>query len=345
MSNNGQSSKSAPAGLFQPSSSLLPPTVSSPSKRIQELISVSKAKAEVGPVPKVTPPEAGATSNRPNPTLLNKQEKKALSQQIEALLKDINTGNVESREDLLTALDSLVKVKVPAEAEDKDRDRWLQARRLFIEKYRKARPDYENFTELVRNECERILTTQPEVILHQEPSSRTKKVDSLQKKIQKEIPRLRSNRSHTNPLEQLYKKVVDVAGIRILVYFPDDVSRVIKAIENSTTLEIDRSGVSYSRNRTDHRAGDQSDQSTARVGLIYTYGAFQEEVKSLSTDEIVRRWKHSGYRAVHLQVKLLAAEASEFDGLDPGDESYDEDEPHESITSVRKFEFIHLHAS
>lgn len=303
---------------------------------MQELV-LNKAKVEVGPIPQITPPQAGAPSNRPNTTLLNTQEKKAFSQQIEVLLKDINTGKVETREDLLTALDSLVKVKVPAKAKDKDRDHWLQARRLFIEKYREARPDYETYTEIVRNECKRILTTQPEVILHQEPSSRTKMVDSLQKKIKKEIPRLRSNRSHTNPMEQLYKKVVDITGIRILVYFPDDVSRLVKAIENSTTLEIDRSGVSYSRNRTDHRAVDKSDQSTDRVGLIYTYGAFQEEVKSLSTDEIVRRWKHSGYRAVHLHVKMPAAEAPEFDGADPEPELYDEDEPEESNTSVRKY--------
>jgi ppGpp synthetase/RelA/SpoT-type nucleotidyltranferase len=339
MSNNSRSSRPAPVGLSQSLRSLAPPNAG-PSRlsELQQLISQSEARVRARPNHQIRPPQAGELSDRLNTALLSEQEKEALVRQTEALLRDIKTGNkkVETREDLLTAVKRLVEFKQPAEAEYEDRDRWLEARRLFVQKYDKARPEYEIFTQNVRNECERILKAQVPVILHQDPSSRTKKVDSLEKKVKKEIPHLRSEGSDKSPMVQLYENIMDLAGIRILVYFPDDVSRVVRAIDSSDTIEIVRSGVTYSSNRTDHRAVDKSDKSVDRVGLIYTYGAFQEEVKSMSTNEIIRRWKNSGYRAVHLRVKMTAADATEIDGADPELELYSE-ETDEEMNSVGKY--------
>lgn len=103
-------------------------------------------------------------------------------------------------------------------------------------------------------------------------------------------------------MTKLCERIVDLAGIRVLVYFPEDVSRVVEEIKKSKDFDILSDAViSYSRNRIDYREKDKFSQ--LRSGDInYTDGAFAEI--PVSVNEIPRRWKNSGYRAVHLHVRL-----------------------------------------
>jgi ppGpp synthetase/RelA/SpoT-type nucleotidyltranferase len=94
---------------------------------------------------------------------------------------------------------------------------------------------------------------------------------------------------------------VDLIGVRILVYFPDDVFRVVQLIEDSGIFEIFDAAVSYSRNRTDLREKDNEEQ-LAGAKLNYTDGLWS--LKSVSTADIIHRCKNSGYRAAHLHVML-----------------------------------------
>lgn len=148
-----------------------------------------------------------------------------------------------------------------------------------------------------------------------------KKVAELQKKIQniekdgvesERLSALSKDLSDTqskilSPTEQflvmLNDKIADLAGARILVYFPEDVTRVVEMINSADeVLEVVKAVVSYTKSRSDYRAKDRAEQESEEDGeLNYTDGPWFSQV---SPTEAAQRWKHSGYRAIHLHVKL-----------------------------------------
>ncbi|ERF72763.1 hypothetical protein EPUS_04816 [Endocarpon pusillum Z07020] len=93
----------------------------------------------------------------------------------------------------------------------------------------------------------------------------------------------------------------DLAAIRILVYFPDDIPRAVEAIKSSEIFEIPEAVVSFSRTRFDQRARDIA-QHKKGVSPNYTDGPCEERLSS--ANDIIQRWKNSRYQAVHLYVRV-----------------------------------------
>jgi ppGpp synthetase/RelA/SpoT-type nucleotidyltranferase len=196
------------------------------------------------------------------------------------------------------------------------RDIWINAQASLVKKYEQfGRKQYEELTAAVQGKCKQLLASLENgsnPLLYQEPSARTKQVDSLRDKLKRETPKMRAARTEVRDvptaMAQLHKRVMDMSGVRILVYFPDDVPRVLEKIIASTDdfVVSHNAVVSYSRRREDHRKKDKS--SHLKGGQInYTDGAFAEE--SASTGEVVHRWRNSGYRAVHLHVRFKRSDA------------------------------------
>ena len=234
------------------------------------------------------------------------QQMVMLVNQMRHLQEEVKTGvrKPEELKPLLAIMKSFETPKTEFDTESpEERKKWIDARRKFVEKYELSRPDYESWTRQVQTLCKEILEVSE--TLHQEPSSRTKKVESVKNKITKEMPRLRKE-GNAEPMRLIYDRIVDLAGVRILVYFPDNVPKVAAAIDGSGKFTIKEAVVSFSRNRSDHRADDKEKQKdhVNSAGLNYAEGAWAE--KSVGKDEIIHRWKNSGYRAAHLHVELKA---------------------------------------
>ena len=240
--------------------------------------------------------------------LINSQDQQmvVIGKQMLRLQEEVKTGvrKPEELKPLFAMMKGLENPKTEFDVESpEERKRWIDARRKFVEKYKLSRPSYEIWAREVQDLCKKILEISK--IFHQEPSSRTKKVDSVEKKITKEMRHLRKEGS-AEPMRLIYNRIVDLAGVRILVYFPDDVPKVAAAIDDSGIFTIKEAVVSFSRNRIDYRADDRGKQKdhVNPAGLNYAEGAWAE--KPVEKDEIIHRWKNSGYRAAHLHVELKA---------------------------------------
>ncbi|KAL8791754.1 MAG: hypothetical protein Q9195_005630 [Heterodermia aff. obscurata] len=174
----------------------------------------------------------------------------------------------------------------------------------FENQYRKTFKIYEQLTSDVEDRCKKILASkEPKELLNQ-VSSRTKSPKSTRDKVQKLVSVLGNSRRQIedpSAMEQFRQKMRDLAGVRILIYFPDDVAEVVRKIGDSGTLKIRDMELSYSRNRKDGREKEKSSVGNSN-DLNYTYGPWIEE--SVSTSHDIRRWKHYGYKAVHLYVEL-----------------------------------------
>ena len=111
---------------------------------------------------------------------------------------------------------------------------------------------------------------------------------------------------------KLDEKIKDRAGVSILVYFPDDVSKVAKAIKESSFLEDKGAAISFTKSRADHREEDSKGQKQGKA-LDYSLGGFMSQ-SSVSTETIINnRWRHSGYRAAHIHVRLKSKLSREWD--------------------------------
>lgn len=246
----------------------------------------------------ITMPEATSTKS-------DDETEEAFFEETELLLRDIRTEkwDLKDSKKLLAAMKTYCPEKCPDSESNDERKRWAKARKDFVNKYRQKREqeDYRTLTDDVKERCKKIL--EKEAILHQEPSSRVKDIKSVEDKVNQQIPGLKRKGDSTDAMDQLYEKIVDLAGVRILVYFPSDVSRVVEAIKKSDEFEIVNSVVSFSRRRVDYRAEDKLKQLKG-ADLNYTDGPWME--KRLSTDDIIdfHRWKNSGYRAAHLHVRV-----------------------------------------
>lgn len=230
--------------------------------------------------------------------------------------KDLDEVSIEMKRfsNKLRLSERQVQLKDAANT-DPQQTYWNRARHRFLQEYKSSgRHDYEQLSTSVRSECAGLLkmlgSMESEPILYQDPSSRTKDFDSLKDKLRKQASKLRKVgpvRDVNEALDKLSERVLDLSGIRILVYFPDDVPRVVQAIKDSSNLVVMPNAVvvSYSRNRIDHREKDRSSQAKSS-DIGYKDGAFAEI--ALSKDDIPKRWKNSGYRAVHIHVQKKAKE-------------------------------------
>lgn len=99
--------------------------------------------------------------------------------------------------------------------------------RRLIQEYRKTRPLYNQFCHKLHNLLEDLLSK--EAIPYHSLEGRTKSIESLAAKLQ---------RGGRTPPESL-KEVVDLCGLRIIVYYNDDVNRVCDMV--SRELEVDSS--------------------------------------------------------------------------------------------------------
>jgi ppGpp synthetase/RelA/SpoT-type nucleotidyltranferase len=201
---------------------------------------------------------------------------------------------------------------------------WNNALDTFLKEFDDNRGHYEALSGRVEEFCGRLLKL--ESIMHQ-TSSRTKSRESVEHKAKREVKKFRKpDRSGSStddepndalfnePKDPLYQKptvldvksrlsrrLVDLAGIRILVYFPDDVSKVIEAIKKSDAFDIEYAVLSFTRNRKDARGEDMDKQKQGTADINYLDGPWYSP--PISPEEAARRWRHSGYRAVHLCVK------------------------------------------
>ena len=83
----------------------------------------------------------------------------------------------------------------------------------YVEKFQLIRPIYEDFNEKVKNLLKSLIDENQ--IKYHLIESRTKSIKSFQEKIS------RKDNKYTNPIEE----ITDLAGIRIIVYYIDDVEK------------------------------------------------------------------------------------------------------------------------
>jgi ppGpp synthetase/RelA/SpoT-type nucleotidyltranferase len=280
-----------------------------PSANLSQTVSMSESSSSHSALPRAhaqaEDPKSALAANRTNSGGAGEHP---CLQSVEAFIRRMGKAETMTNKDreVLEKMGRLLAQESEPDTETKaEIDIWREARMSFFTEYKSGFQVYQRLGTDVEDECERILKKTD--IAHQKPSSRTKDLDSVEKKVNKEAPNLRKKGSSSDPKTQLYRRIVDLAGVRILVYFPDDVSQAVAAIEASGAFTILDAVVSFSRNRIDYRNKDKSDQLEG-ADAEYTKGPRME--KSVSTDEIIHRWKNSGYRAVHLHVQLKSQDPS-----------------------------------
>lgn len=256
-----------------------------------------------------------STSSEAATTTLGVKEIDALKNQVLGFFQSVDPAKQkfnDGNELLKAMMNSLKESKTKKQADvdpTEERVKWIAAQKAFLKDYDTHSQRYAGFAKEVKDKCARLLKAEDsKPILHQELTDRTKTRDSVEGKLKKEAKRLSAKGENKDPKTQLYGRIRDVAGVRILVYFPDDVSRVVQKINNCPELEILNGVISFSRNRHDHRGEDNSDRSsnTDVDSLDYTYGPWLEKTVDVDeTIEITRRWKNAGYRGLHLHVKLM----------------------------------------
>lgn len=141
-------------------------------------------------------------------------------------------------------------------------------------------------------------------------SSRAKTYDSLSKKAGKLADELSKKLfDHSSPIDinfakdQLAGNIRDLAGIRVLAYFPDDVLTVLQAIQDAPDLHIlGNPYISFTKNRINHQVKDMELQRSGAAAVDYSLVVFV--TKPVPLEEVAQRWKHYGYRGLHVHVQL-----------------------------------------
>ncbi|XDG10333.1 hypothetical protein ABKA04_009948 [Annulohypoxylon sp. FPYF3050] len=186
-----------------------------------------------------------------------------------------------------------------SQSEDK-RQVWQDAAVELLERLRAEEEDYGSLTRDVRELCQRLFN--PGTTFPTQISARTKTLGSLRKKVQQQAIKFSEEESKKftkdEALDKLQQAITDYAGVRILVYFPGDVPKVVKAIEGSETLTIETTRFSSTQSRT---VRDRSDLRPDD----YPRGDWHSDSKG-GMDQY---WRNSGYRAIHIHVKFKDEEA------------------------------------
>ncbi|KAI1453485.1 hypothetical protein F4805DRAFT_461749 [Annulohypoxylon moriforme] len=171
---------------------------------------------------------------------------------------------------------------------------WRDAFFKLLENYKNDMRKYEELAEVVSGLCKQLVDA--EGILAQ-VSKRTKTYESFEKKARKLAMKFLDKDSSVKTKEEALNKldqaIVDRAGIRILVYFPDAVLKVAELVENSSEFIVEVAKLGFAESRT---VRDRSNLQPKD----YPHGDWI----SFPKGGISQHWRHSGYRAGHLRVKM-----------------------------------------
>jgi ppGpp synthetase/RelA/SpoT-type nucleotidyltranferase len=105
------------------------------------------------------------------------------------------------------------------------------AEEKWVREYEKIRPLYEQFTKKVRTLIEYLL--EREAIGYHLIEARTKSLESFTEKIRE--------RAHGQKLENPLHQTTDLSGIRIVVYYSDDVDKVARLVEREFAIDEENS--------------------------------------------------------------------------------------------------------
>jgi ppGpp synthetase/RelA/SpoT-type nucleotidyltranferase len=164
-------------------------------------------------------------------------------------------------------------------------------------------------------------------------SSRVKTLRSYSDKVTQASTWLRKQTwDPHNPMKQddaerlLRLKIRDLAGVRVLVYSPQDAPRVVQAINLARVQEIPEGSsqereeenrritlgreliiqdneVSFTKNRADGRKTLKGLDKRGNLSLIDGPWAVTA-TENVPLHDITQRWNHFGYRAIHMHVKI-----------------------------------------
>ncbi|KAK6382666.1 hypothetical protein LTS17_003335 [Exophiala oligosperma] len=95
------------------------------------------------------------------------------------------------------------------------------------------------------------------------------------------------------------ERIWDLAAVRVLAYFPDDVPIIARKFEQLFRI-LDKPIVGLRKARETRPNDPSYGRSRGAQFEKYTKGTFTQKS---SVEAIVREWKHSGYRAVHFHVE------------------------------------------
>ena len=173
----------------------------------------------------------------------------------------------------------------------------------FLEDY-----DPKRFSELAHTVVERFKSHAPtdsfrESIKYQ-ISFRGKDRDTLRKNIRK------AENVETPEKLLLASCLRDLARVRILTYFPDDVPAVAEHIATQFDL-VSKPIVQHAKRSIwdPNSPNKESAEDAELVSRNYPKGMWRQR----NAEDVVRDWKHSGYRAVHFYVNGSDAKKPEHD--------------------------------
>ena len=138
-------------------------------------------------------------------------------------------------------------------------------------------------------------------------SARGKARDSLRKNIERE------KNIETREKLLLASCLRDLAGVRILTYFPDDVPVVAKHIASGFQV-IGKPSVKYSKRSIldPNRPNEESVEDRESADLVF--GNYPKGIlRQTNAEDIERDWKHTGFRAVLFYVDDSEAKNTEHD--------------------------------
>ncbi|KAI0882854.1 uncharacterized protein GGS22DRAFT_195581 [Annulohypoxylon maeteangense] len=188
-----------------------------------------------------------------------------------------------------------VHVIISEDSKERKRSVWQEAAMEFLGKYESDIANYRRLTGEVSDLCKRLFD--PIKTFPTQISARTKTYESLAKKVQKlAIKFWKQDQGFTSKKEafdKLHSAISDRAGVRILVYFPDDVLKVAEVIESSGHFVVEATKLSTTKSRTIHDRNNLQPED-------YLIGDWY----SAPDGKIGQYWRHSGYRAGHLRVRM-----------------------------------------
>lgn len=168
----------------------------------------------------------------------------------------------------------------------------------FLKQYDQNK--FERLARLVVDKFKELPPTDPPI--KYQSSFRAKDPRSLSEKLQKQ--------SESKPFENMQQicsseRLWDLAGIRVLAYFPDDVPAIAKQI-SSLFKVLGKPIVVHSKRA--HNEPEQPNRAET-VTSDKAHSQFDKYQKgSWSTkknlDSIGTEWKHAGYRAIHFHVEV-----------------------------------------
>jgi len=98
-----------------------------------------------------------------------------------------------------------------------------------IEKYQRIKPLYEDFNERIKNLLQSLIDENN--IKYHLIESRTKSIESFKGKI------LRKDNKYSNPIEEM----TDLAGVRIILYYQDDVEKIEEILKKEFIIDEENS--------------------------------------------------------------------------------------------------------